>query len=229
MNRTLQDILCEFREDARTNRDLGDRFERLMHRFFELDPLYAEEFDRVWMWNDWPDKGKVGDVGIDLVARVRATGEYCGIQCKFYLPEHTISKPDLDSFFTALGKPALSRGIIVSTTDRWGPNALDALNQSKPVTRLGVTNLLESPIDWSKFDPRRLDNLTLTKQRQLREHQKAALHRGPDRARRASEHGDDQNRAVPPTIGRTVVIFIFSRYTLNGQLLRYTALSRTRR
>jgi predicted helicase len=80
---TLATILDQFREDARNNRDLGDRFERLMHRFYELDPIYKDRFSNVWMWNDWPGKGNVGDVGIDLVAKERATGEYCAIQCKF--------------------------------------------------------------------------------------------------------------------------------------------------
>jgi len=114
---TLGTILTQFRDDARNNRDLGDRFERMIQQFLRVDPLYAALFSEVWMWNEWPDKGKVGDVGIDLVARNRATGEYWAIQCKFYLPEHTLSKADLDSFFTALGKPLLSKGLIVSTTD----------------------------------------------------------------------------------------------------------------
>src|SRR6266700_6379962 len=86
---TLDIVLEQFRADARSNRDLGDRFERMMVRYFELDPIYADRFSKVWMWNEWPEKGRVGDVGVDLVAQERATGDYCGIQCKFYLPEHT--------------------------------------------------------------------------------------------------------------------------------------------
>lgn len=115
-NTTLGDILNQFRDDARNNRDLGDRFERMMQQFFRVDPLYAGLFSEVWMWNEWPLKGQVGDVGIDLVAQHRATGEYFAIQCKFYLPDHNLSKGDIDSFFTALGKPQFSKGIIVSTT-----------------------------------------------------------------------------------------------------------------
>ena len=172
---TLQTILAQFRDEARSNRDLGDRFERMMHRYFELDPIYADRFSDVWMWNDWPQKGKVGDVGIDLVARERATGEYCGIQCKFYLPEHTIAKADLDSFFAALGKPQFTSGMIVSTTDNWGKNADDALHQTKPVTRLSVHDLEASPIDWSKFDIKRPQALGLKTKKKLRPHQQQAL------------------------------------------------------
>jgi predicted helicase len=150
--KSLGQILAQFRDDARNNRDLGDRFERMMQQFFRVDPLYSGLFSDVWVWNEWPLKGQVGDVGIDLVARHKATGEYWAIQCKFYLPEHTLSKGDIDSFFTALGKPLFSKGIIVSTTDKWGKNALDALNQTKSVSRIGISDLEQSPIDWSKFD-----------------------------------------------------------------------------
>jgi predicted helicase len=172
---TLRDILADLRDDARNNRDLGDRFERLMQQFFRVDPLYAGLFSEVWMWNEWPLKGQVGDVGIDLVAQHRATGEYFAIQCKFFLPEHTLSKADIDSFFTALGKPLFSNGIIVSTTDNWGKNALDALNQTKKVARIGIPDLEQSPIDWSKFDARKPGQLKRTKKNTIRPHQQAAI------------------------------------------------------
>ena len=176
MKHTMHDILEQFREAATSHRDLGDRFERLILRYLELDPIYVDRFSRVWMWNDWPHKGNVGDVGIDLVAEERATGEFCGIQCKFYLPDHTLSKEDIDSFFTLLGKSIFTSGIIVSTTDKWGKNAEHALaNQSKPVTRLRVQDLDASPIDWSKFSLKRPQDLGLRKRKTLRDHQKEAL------------------------------------------------------
>jgi predicted helicase len=176
MPTTIHDILAEFRAEASSNRDLGDRFERLICRYLELDPLYAEQFSNVWMWNEWPKKGKVGDIGIDLVAEVRATGEYCAIQCKFYLPDHTLSKEDIDSFFTAAGKSLFTSCMIVSTTDKWGKNAEHALaHQSKPVTRLRVQDLDDSPIDWSKFSLARPQDLGLRPKKQLRDHQKKAL------------------------------------------------------
>jgi predicted helicase len=172
---TLDGLLAQFRDDARNTRDLGDRFERLMQQFFRVDPLYSGLFSEVWMWNEWPLKGKVGDVGVDLVAQDRHSGEYYAIQCKFYLPEYMLSKTDIDSFFAALGKPIFSKGMIVSTTDKWGKNALDALNQTKPVTRIGVHDLEQSPIDWSKFDTRKPGQLKRTKKNDIRPHQKAAL------------------------------------------------------
>ena len=171
----LNHVLQQFRDDARNNRDLGDRFERMMLGYFEIDPLYADRFDKIWMWNHWPDKGTVGDVGIDLVARDAATGELCAIQCKFYLPEHTLAKGDIDSFFTAMGREQFTSGLIVSTTDKWGKNALDALHQTKPVSYIGTGDLEKSSIDWSTFDQKRPQDLKRKPRKILREYQKAAL------------------------------------------------------
>lgn len=69
-------ILDTLREDARHKRDLGNRFERLTAAFLRSDPLYADKFSDVWLFNDWPDKGRIGDTGIDIVAKERATGAY---------------------------------------------------------------------------------------------------------------------------------------------------------
>jgi predicted helicase len=54
----------------------------------------------VWLWQDWPARGTQPDTGIDLVAAERDGGT-CAIQCKFYEPDHTLDKKDIDSFFTA--------------------------------------------------------------------------------------------------------------------------------
>lgn len=175
MATTLHDILEQFREDARNNRDLGDRFERLTAAFLRSDPLYADKFSDVWLFNDWPDKGRIGDTGIDIVAKERATGAYCAVQCKFYLPEHTISKEDIDSFFTAAGKDPFASCLIVSTTDKWGKNAEDALRQTKPVARIGLHDLRNSPVDWSKFDPKRTTTLGVVAKKEVRPHQEAAI------------------------------------------------------
>ena len=38
----IHDVLAQFRETTSSNHDLGDRFERLICRYLELDPIYAE-------------------------------------------------------------------------------------------------------------------------------------------------------------------------------------------
>ena len=100
---TLQDLLDEFTEAARNNRDKGTQFERLIANYLLTDPQYADRLGDVWLWSEWPDRWG-GETGIDLVARERGTGDYWAIQCKFYGPTHSVQKADIDSFFTASGK-----------------------------------------------------------------------------------------------------------------------------
>ena len=100
----IHSILEEFREAALSNRDLGDKFERLFANYLTTDPLYIDKYSDVWLWSEWPGRKNKPDVGIDLIARERYTGEYCAIQCKFYDPSHTLQKADIDSFFTEIGR-----------------------------------------------------------------------------------------------------------------------------
>lgn len=109
----------------------------------------SQQYDAVWRWIDWPGRQGKPDTGIDLVARERGSGEYTAIQCKFYEPTHQLRKEDIDSFFTASGKNPFTNRIIISTTDRWGRNAEDALeDQTIPVQRIGLAEIADSPIDW---------------------------------------------------------------------------------
>ena len=175
-NITIHTILDELRDSKASNRDLGDKFERLMIAFFKTDPLYKDKFSNVWLWMDWPKRGNAPDVGIDLVAVERATGDYCAIQCKCYGGDHTIDKKDIDSFFTASGKLEFTSRIIVSTTDKWSKHAEDALkNQQISTSRLTLYDLAESPIDWSQFSINRPQELCLKPRKQLRPHQVKAL------------------------------------------------------
>lgn len=109
------------------------------------------------MWADYPLRGTRKDTGIDLVARVRDTGELTAIQCKFFDPSTTVTKPMLDSFLAASsknldGKPEFSARLVISTSDNWGSNAEDAVeNQNPPVQRLRVQDLDDSSIDWGQF------------------------------------------------------------------------------
>ena len=145
---SINDVIEAFRR-APTNYDRGALFERLMLRYFQLDPALSQQYEQVWLWSDWPDRKGKPDTGIDLVARERDTDNYTAIQCKFYEPTHTLSKGDIDAFFTASGKKPFTNRVIISTTDKWGKNAEDALaDQHFPVQRIGMADIAESPIDW---------------------------------------------------------------------------------
>jgi len=175
---TVHDVIEKFRALPVSNRERGERFERLMVQYLQLDPLYAEKFSQVWMWSEWPGRDGKGDTGIDLVAQERESGEFCAIQCKFYEPEHYLQKSDLDSFFTASGKAPFTSRIIISTTDRWGRNAEDALDkQNVPVARIGLSDIAAAPVDWDVAwpSPGVQVQLTRTARKELRPHQQLAV------------------------------------------------------
>jgi predicted helicase len=181
---TINDLLVEFSQASRTNRDKGTHFERLMASYLKTDPQYADRLSDVWLWPEWPEH-RGSDVGIDLVARERGTGEYWAIQCKFFDPRHAIQKADIDSFFTASGKHFLTNDgarhgftqrIIISTTDKWSKHAEDALSdQSIPVSRIWFKDLEDSPIDWEHFELSKIENIRLKPKKKLHEHQSEAI------------------------------------------------------
>ncbi|MFW5472286.1 DEAD/DEAH box helicase [Knoellia sp. CPCC 206450] len=151
----------------------GTAFERLMASYLRTAPEYADRFDEVYLWDEWPDKGKQHDHGIDIVARDVHTGGWCAIQCKFYDPQHHIAKGDIDSFIAASAKPQYTGRIMFSTAKDWGPTAekqLDGL--TVPIVRIGISDLLESKVDWSLIDwqaPQQF--LPTTGRKTLRPHQ----------------------------------------------------------
>lgn len=143
-----------FRQEP-SNSERGTKFEQLMVRYFQLDPMLSQQYDQVHRWVDWPGRDGKVDTGIDLVARTRDSGEFTAIQCKFYEPTTTLSKGDIDSFFTASGKKPFTNRVIISTTDRWGKNAEEALeDQTLPVQRIGLAEIADSPISWDLAWPK---------------------------------------------------------------------------
>ncbi len=181
---TIHDILEEFRAAATSNRDLGDKFERLIATYLLTDPQYSDRLSDVWLWQEWPGRGKKVDTGIDLVARERGTGDHWAIQCKFYDPAHSIQKADIDSFFTASGQKhaandqsvTFTQRLIFSTTSKWSKHAEDALeDQSIPTFRISAQDLADSPVDWSQFSLANVTDLKLRKKKDLRQHQAEAL------------------------------------------------------
>ncbi|MGB4356792.1 MAG: DEAD/DEAH box helicase family protein, partial [Limnohabitans sp.] len=168
---TIHDLLTQFRDAATSNREMGDKFERLIATYLVTDPLQQERFSDVWLWSEWPGRANQPDTGIDLVAQERYTGEYCAIQCKFYAKGHTVQKADIDSFFTASGKKPFTSRLIVATTE-FGKHAEEALvNQQPPVQRIRLEDLENSAIDWEQFSLTRPDKMKLRTRKQLRPHQ----------------------------------------------------------
>ncbi|MGH8997295.1 MAG: DEAD/DEAH box helicase family protein, partial [Acidimicrobiales bacterium] len=175
MGGTIADVLAELRHRYPGARDRGTAFELLVQRYLRTDPMYTEQFSRVWLWTEWPDRPPVADTGIDLVAEV-AGGGLCAVQCKCFDEDHQLQKSDIDSFFTESGKRPFTQRLIVSTTDRWSVHAEEALDgQQVPVARIGLADLAASAVDWSAFSLDQPDRMQVHAKKHPLPHQEAAV------------------------------------------------------
>ncbi len=154
----------------------GTAFEQLIAAYLRTAPEYADRFDQVFPWSEWPERTG-HDHGIDIVAHDVTTGGWTAVQCKFYDPQSHVSKADIDSFLAASGKKKYTGRIIVSTAKDWGPNIEKQLDDmDKPLVRIGLSDLLESKVDWSQINwnaPQTI--LPTTGKKILRNHQSEAL------------------------------------------------------
>src|SRR5512136_1639927 len=96
---SFQNILSRYRKFSFSERDKGDRFERLMQAYLYTDPKYAHRFKKVMLWKEFPYRADLGgnDTGIDLVALTHE-GDFWAIQCKCFQEDAFINKGDVDSF-----------------------------------------------------------------------------------------------------------------------------------
>ena len=171
---TFDNLVHQINELAETQRDRGTYFEYLARAYFQNEPTYKNEFKNVWMLADVPEEFGIPkvDLGVDLVAE-KYTGELVAIQAKFY--NHSIQKSNIDSFLGELGKDYYESGIIVASTDKWGKNAEKALADRSDVIRIGLSDLRNSQIDWSKFSFESPEVVTVKAKKKLRYYQKSAI------------------------------------------------------
>ncbi len=178
----LLNLLDTFRATAKTEREKGTYFERLVQIYLRNEPKYQDLYQQVWMWEAWradwiakgnQDPGK--DTGIDLVALTHL-GEYHAIQAKFWDSERTLYKKDVDSFFTASGKKPFTYRVIVFSTDKLSDNLKDALiDQTPPVTTIALADLENSKIDWQQTFSKPQPAPSFKESKQLRPYQETAI------------------------------------------------------
>lgn len=173
----LRDLLDSYRQAARSEREKGDYFERVVRVFLEHDDAQKQYYSAVVPFAQWAkEQGwSKADTGIDLVATLADGSGYAAIQCKFYAPNHTIQKPDIDSFISAASNDLFTRLIIADTTQKeFGKNASGTLDKlSKDWNRISISELEASRIDWSQF--LRTGTVSLALKKELRPHQRDAL------------------------------------------------------
>ncbi|MBU8729865.1 DEAD/DEAH box helicase family protein [Cytobacillus oceanisediminis] len=171
-------LVNEMDADYTTQRDRGTMFELLSRTYFKNEPMYKRLFDDVWTLNEVPAEYYIpkSDTGVDLVAKERETGDLVAIQCKYYSEDTIIQKQHIDSFLNEVGKKFYAKGIIITSTDKWGKNAEEALiGRDKEITRISLTQLKDSQIDWSEFTFAKPELVKVQEKKTPRSHQIPAI------------------------------------------------------
>ncbi|HBE01781.1 MAG TPA: DEAD/DEAH box helicase [Spirochaetia bacterium] len=239
---SFNNILEKYRKLSFSERDKGDRFERLMQAYLQTDTKYSYKFKNVWLWNQFPGKNDFGgkDTGIDLVALTNE-GDYWAIQCKCYQEDSIIDKPSVDTFLSTSSKHFVgeegttiefAHRLWISTTNKWGPNATSAIkNQNPYVTRLNLYDLQTAPVDWKKLDEGISGEKARTAKKTIRPHQKEATlkaheyFKNSDRGKLIMACGTGKTftalrLAENETNGKGLILFLVPSIALLGQTLR---------
>ena len=239
----FQQILEKYRKISYSERDKGDRFERLMQAFLQSYPVYRNELERVWMWNEFPGRDSLGgnDVGIDIVARTYS-GDYWAIQCKCYDESAKIDKAAVDTFLSTSSRSFVDeegrtrrfafRLWIDTTRNGFTSNAQEAfVNQDIQTKRLGYGELLSADIDWEELDKGITGEAVLTNKKTIRLHQQEAIDRAheyfktKERGKLIMACGTGKTYtalkiAERETEGRGTILFLVPSIALLGQTLR---------
>ena len=179
VNLGFQSVLNHIHEHARSERQKGDEFERLMQKYFTEDPDYKEQFSEVYLWKQWAQlraEFDGTDIGVDLVAK-KHDGTYCAIQCKCYAEDTRVSKPHIDSFISASASEIFTSRILVNTGGELGENALRTIEPLGDKFRIiRFRDLENSPFEWPDLSIQQPEQLTY-KQRKfhLKDHQQEAF------------------------------------------------------
>ncbi|WP_309640999.1 type ISP restriction/modification enzyme [Flavobacterium sp.] len=235
-------VLEKYRKLSYSQRDKGDRFERLMQGYLQTDPIYASKFKNVWLWNEFPGKNDLGggDTGIDLVALTH-DGDYWAIQCKCFQEGSAIDKPAVDSFLSTssrtfkneeLKTTHFAHRLWIATTNKWGANANEAIkNQHPPVSRIKLYDLLVAPVNWEKLENDIHGEKARITTRHLSLHQKTALNlteahfKTNDRGKLIMACGTGKTFtalriAENQTNNKGLILFLVPSIALLGQTLR---------
>ncbi|WP_420999903.1 DEAD/DEAH box helicase [Carnobacterium maltaromaticum] len=175
---TFDDLIKQINQTAGDiQRERGTLFEKLVLAYLKNEPTYKRLYKNVWELNDIPVEYGIPkkDTGVDLVAE-QFNGDLVAVQAKFH--ENKVGKSEINSFVAELGKSYYQRGLIVSTVDDWNNNAQETIEHNqKGIELIGLSDLRNSQIDWTKFSFERPETISIKSPKKLRPYQVLALER----------------------------------------------------
>ncbi|WP_391591892.1 Putative DEAD/DEAH box helicase [[Mycoplasma] cavipharyngis] len=128
-------------------------FETLCKKVLETAPFFNKEVKQVWKWNQFPGKDNQSNTEIDLVVQDN-NDQYWAIQCKFYHPNNTINKRDIDNFVAASSTEFIIDGMTNKFSQKYLFTTTDHIstNIEEMIAIFGPQKMANIGIDWTKFD-----------------------------------------------------------------------------
>ena len=138
----------------------GDQFEKIfVPWFFKKDPIWASQIEGVWLWDDYPKRSEWGpDNGVDIILH-HSNGERWAVQAKCFSPDNPLKKEELNSFIADASDDRFQEKLLISSTNKIGPNA-DRLLKRHKVIRVLLKDLRDSNLNF----PSSIENLKKVKQ-----------------------------------------------------------------
>ena len=128
--------------------DAGRKFEVFCKWFLENDPEWSKTVDKVWLWDEYPNKWQRQDLGTDLVFRDNE-GLIWAVQAKCYSEHRSTTKGDMNSFLADTGRPEVDRRLWLQTTNKIEAKAEKTYKgQDKHVTVFNLNNFRDAQIDY---------------------------------------------------------------------------------
>jgi predicted helicase len=238
---SLEIILEKYRLTASSEKDKGDKFERLIQAFFKSDSLYRDDFVSVDLWKDFKYKQQFGDIdlGIDLVGYTK-DGKYWAIQCKFYADDAKLSSHNVQGLLSEGGKQFKDEAgkLVQFSVNCLVSSAYMGINAQKKTWNRTIEfidihrgKLEKSDVDWEALDRGIYGKDAQLRKKEPRPHQTEALNntnihfQSNDRGKLIMACGTGKTFtalriAEKETNNKGTVLFLVPSIALLGQTLR---------
>jgi predicted helicase len=128
--------------------EAGKKFEVFCKWFLENEPEWSKTIDKVWLWDDYPNKWQRQDLGTDLIFRDKE-GLIWAVQAKCYSEHRATTKGDMNSFLADTGRKEVDKRLWLQTTNKMEAKADKTLKgQDKPVTVFNLNDFRDAQIDY---------------------------------------------------------------------------------
>jgi superfamily II DNA or RNA helicase len=126
----------------------GKPFEIFCKWFLENDPEWSKTVEKVWLWDEYPNKWQRQDLGTDLVFKDNE-GQIWAVQAKCFAEHRTTTKGDMNSFLADTGRKEVNKRLWLQTTNSMEAKAEKTLKgQDKPVTVFMLNDFRDAQIDY---------------------------------------------------------------------------------